>query len=263
MGKRLSFPTRSFGSDGSLPDPATLSRWVSRRRGQEGDITSFLLEKELSFQKEAEVTQLSAGGTFYFGRWRNALTGIDGRTVIGELGYNPASIVRDAEEVSLRAQGVWMTVPAPHLLSLKDRYFTDPDEASQAIHTVYRDMMRSGRDVHLAGHILFCEQFLEEELEALAGNKTFFFSPDMSRKSLSRCLEYQQSVAVRADMLPVLLELMNEYEVFRIILLDPCEDDLRQALSMRDYDQIICGGYCKGDCKGYWKDLVKKSSILT
>jgi hypothetical protein len=262
MGKRLSFPTRSFGSDAGLPDAASLSGWVSARRGREGDLTSFLLEQELSVQQTAGVNLPCAGGKFYFERWQDALTGIDGSRVTGELGYDPALIVRDAEEVSAMVRGVWMTIPAPHLLTLKDHYYADADEYSLAIHTMYQHMMRSGRDAHLAGHVLFCEQILQEELEALAGKKTLFFSPDMNRKSLSRCLEYQQIVAVRAGMLPVLQELMDEYEVFRIILLDPDEDDLRQALTMRDPDQITCGGYCPGECREYWKDLVKKSSIL-
>jgi hypothetical protein len=263
MGKRLSFPIRSFGSDGGIPDPTTLSGWVSERRGREGDLISFLLDQELSSQVTAGVTTPCAGGKFYFERWKNALTSVDGRVIIGELGFDSGSVVRDAVEVNEMVKGAWMTIPAPHLLSLKDRYYNDPDEASHAIHSVYLAMMRSGRDVHLAGHILFCEKILKEELEALAGRKVYFFSPEMNRKSLSLCLEYQQEVGVTAGGLPVLREMMNEYDVSRIILLDPVGDDLRQALTLKDPDKISCGGYCPGECREYWKDLVKNSSILT
>jgi hypothetical protein len=263
MGKRLYFPTRAFGSDGGLPDATTLSGWVSGRRGREGDLFSFLLEQELSYQVTAGISNPCAGGKFYFDRWQNALTGTEGNRVIGELGYDPVSIVRDAEDMSMMVRGVWMTIPAPHVLSLKNQYFNDPDDASQEIYTVYRDMMRSGRDVHLGGHILYCEQFLKDELEALAGRKAFFFSPEMNRKSLSQCLEFQQNVALKPEMLPVLQELLAEYEVHRIILLDPDQDGIRQVLSIRDPDQITCGGYCPADCREYWKVLVKKSSILT
>jgi hypothetical protein len=263
MGKRLSFQTRSFGSAGVLPDASELAEWVSTHRGREADLTTFLLEQELSVQRMVGITLPCAGGKFYFDRWRNALTGMEHNKVIGEPGYDREPIIRDAEEVSSMVRGVWMAIPAPHLLSLKDQYFNDAEEVSHAIYSVYRDMMRSGRDAHLAGHVLFCEQILKEELETLAGKKVFFFSPEMNRKSLARCLEFQQNIAIRAGMLPVLQELMDEYEVSRITLLDPGEDDLRQALLLRDPDQISCGGYCREDCGEYWKDLVKKSSILT
>jgi hypothetical protein len=263
MGKKLSFPSRSFGSDGGLPDASSLAVWVSEHRGREADLTTFLLEKELSFQVTAGIDNPCAGGKFYFDRWRSALTGIEGNKIIGEIGYNPAQIVSDAGEVSSMVKGVWMAIPAPHHLSLKDHYLNDTEEVSHAIYSVYRAMMRSGRDAHLAGHVLFCEQILKEELEVLAGKKVFFFSPEMNKKSLACCLEYQQNIVIRAVMLPVLQELMEEYEVHQIILLDPGEDDLRQALSMRDPDQIACGGYCPGDCVEYWKELVKRSSIIT
>jgi hypothetical protein len=263
MGKRLEFPIRSFGSDGSHPDAATLTSWVAARRGREGDLTSFLLEQEISYQQEGGVTFPCAGGKFYFNRWNKSLTGIDGRRINGELGYDPASLIRDAEEVISLVKGAWMTIPAPHLLSLENNFFSDQDEVSPALATVYLNMMRTGRDAHLAGHVLFCEQILEEELEALAGRKTFFFSPRLNKESLSRCLEYQQSVAVKAGMLPVLQDIMNEYEVSRIILVDPREDDLRRALLIRDPDQVTCGGYCPGECHNYWSELLKKSSILT
>jgi hypothetical protein len=263
MGKQLSFTTRSFGSDAGPPATSCLAGWVSAHRGREGDLISFHLEQELLYQQEAGVNSPCAGGNFYFERWKKALTGTEGKRIIGELGYNPIPLIRDAEEVTSIVKGAWLTIPAPHLLSLKNNFFSDPDEVFPAVATVYQDMMRSGRDAHLAGHILFCEQILEEEIEALAGKKTFFFSPAMNKKSLSCCLEYQQTVAVKTGMLPILQDLMNEYEVSRIILLDPRDEDLRQALSMRDPDQIACGGYCPGNCQGYWKDLVKRSSILT
>jgi hypothetical protein len=263
MGKRLSFPSRSFGSDAGLPDTSSLIAWVSAHRGQERDLTSFLLEQELSYQWKAGVSIPCAGGKFYFDRWEKALTGTVGRRITAELGYDPVLLNRDATQVTSIVKGAWLTIPAPHLLSLKNNFFSDPDEVPSAIASVYQDMMRSGRDAHVAGHVLFCEQIIEEELEALAGRKAFFFSPDLNKITLTRCLEFQQIVAVKAGMLPILQDLMNEYEVSRIILLDPSENDLRQALLMRDRDQISCGGYCPGDCKDYWSDLVKKSSILT
>jgi hypothetical protein len=263
MGKRLSFPTRSFGSDGARPDRSSLAEWVSRHRGREGDLSSYLLERELSFQQAAGVNIPCAGGRFYFEKWRNFLTGVENGRISGELGYDGAGLLKDTEEVTSLVKGVWMTVPAPHLLGLKTGLSRDPDEATSALHDVYHDMMRSGRDAHLSGHVFFCDQAVGEELESFAGRKVFFFSPAMNRKSLGQFLEYQQSIALIPGMLPVLEELLADYEVSRIILLDPEEEDLRKALSIRDPDQIAVGGYCTGDCEGYWKKVVKRSSLIT
>ncbi|NTU99993.1 MAG: hypothetical protein HGA55_02585 [Methanoregulaceae archaeon] len=261
MGKRLSFTTRAFGSDGVRPDISLLAEWISRHRGREGDITSFLLEQEILHQKEAGVNIPCAGGRFSFERWENFLTGIENGRITGELGYDAPNLVKEAEHVTSLVKGAWMTIPAPHLLNLRTDLSVDPDGATSALSDVYHDMMRSGRDAHLAGHVLFCEQAHEEELESFSGRKVFFFSPAMNKKTLSQLLEYQQSIALDPAMLPVLEELMAEYDVSRVILLDPGEGDLREALSIRDPDQIVVGGYCTGQCEEYWKKVVKRSSL--
>jgi hypothetical protein len=261
MGKRLSFPIRSFGSDGARPETLSLAEWVSRRRGQEVDLTTYLLEHELSVQQAAGVNTPCAGGRFFFGRWRNFLTGVENGWFSDELGYDGTALLKDIEEVTSLVKDVWMTIPAPHLLSLKTGLPREQEGATSALHDVYHDMMRSGRDAHLAGHVLFCEQALESELESFAGRKVFFFSPAMNRKSLGQFLEYQQNIALDPGMLPVLEDLMAEYNVNRLILLDPDEGDLREAISIRDPDQIMVGGYCTGDSEEYWRNVVERSTL--
>jgi hypothetical protein len=261
MGKRISFPTRAFGSDGAGPDISSLAEWISRHRGREGDLTSFLLEQEMVHQQGAGVNIACAGGRFYFERWRNFLAGIENGRITGELGYDATNLVKDTEEVTSLVKGPWMAIPAPHLLNLNIDLSPDPDEATSALYDVYHDMMRSGRDAHLSGHVLFCEQAREEELDSFSGRKVFFFSPAMNKNTLSRLLEYQQSIALEPRMIPVLEDLMAEYEVSRVILLDPGEGDLRKVLSIRDPDQIIVGGYCTGNCEKYWKEIVERSSL--
>jgi len=261
MGKRISFSTRAFGSDGARPDVSSIAEWISRHRGHEGDLTSFLLEQEIVHQQRAGVNIACAGGRFSFERWRNFLTGIEKGRITGELGYDATNLVKDTEEVTSLVKGAWMAIPAPHLLNLRTDLSPDPDGATSALYDVYHTMMRSGRDAHLAGHVLFCEQVREEELESFTRRKVFFFSPAMNRKSLSQFLEYQQSIALEPGMLPVLEDLMTEYDVSRVILLDPGEADLREALSIRDPDQIMVGGYCTEACKEYWKKVVESSSF--
>jgi hypothetical protein len=262
MGKRLSFPTRSFGSDTIPPDLSLLQAWVAERRGREGDLTSFLLEQGILPQIDAEVTTPCAGGTFYTGRWREAIEGVEDGKITDELGSRMGDVVRDAEDLTRIRKGLSLTAPAPHMLGLHDRYYRDSEEAGEALFSVYRDLMRSQRDAGLNGHVLLCETVRRAELEALARQKVFFFPSSLSRKSLSLLLEYQQIVALVPSLLPLISDLMGEYDVHRIVLLDPEEQDLRQALQIRDPDQIICGGFCRESCGEYWKNLVKKAEIL-
>jgi hypothetical protein len=262
MGKRLSFPTRSFGSDTVPPDSSLLQAWVAERRGREGDLISFLLEQGIHPQIDAEVTHPCSGGTFYTDRWREAIDGVKDGIMSGELGVRAGDIVRDAEDLARIRKGLSLTAPAPHLLGLHDRYYRDSEEAGEALFSVYRALMRSQRDAGLNGHVLLCDTVRQAELEALARQKVFFFSPVLNRKSLSLLLEYQQIVAVTPSLLPLISDLMGEYDVHRIVLLDPEEQDLRQALQIRDPDQILCGGFCRESCGEYWKNLVKKAEIL-
>jgi len=262
MGKRLSFPIRSFGSDSLLSDPSLLQAWVAERRGREGDLTSFLLEQGIHPQMNAEITYPCAGGSFYSGRWREAIEGVEDGIMTGELGGRMGDVVRDAKDLTRIRKGLFLTIPGPHMLGLHDRYYQDPEEAGEALFSVYRALLREQRDAGIHGHVLLCDTVLRAELEALARQKVFFFSPVMNRKSLSLLLEYQQIVALTPPLLPLLSDLMGEYEVHRIVLIDPEEQDLRQALQVRDPDQIICGGYCKDSCEEYWKNLVKKAEIL-
>ena len=262
MGKRLSFPTMSFGSDAVLPDPSLLTAWVAERRGRAGDLASFLLEQGIHPQIGAGITIPCAGGSFYSDRWRQALDGVEDGAVTGELGARMDDVIRDAEDLARIRHGLSLAVPAPHLLGLQDRYYRDPEESGEALFSVYRTLMRWQRDAGLAGHVLFCTKIRREELEALARQRVFFFSPALNRKSLSLLLEFQQTIAVSPSLLPLVSDLMGEYEVHRIVLLDPGEQDFRQALQIRDPDQILCGGYCTKACENYWNNLVKNAEIL-
>ena len=262
MGKRLSFSTRSFGSDAYQHDPSLLPDWVAERRGREGDLTSFLLEQGIQPQIDAEVTYPCAGGTFYTGRWKEAIEGVENGIMSSELGARMGDIVRDAEDLDRIRKELFMAIPAPHMLGLHDRYYRDPEEAAESLFSVYRTLMRGQRDAGLNGHVIFGETVNQAELEALARQKVIFFPFSLNRKSLSLLLEYQQIVAVKPSMLAGLSDLMGVYEVHRIVLIDAAEQDLRQALQIRDPDQILCGGYCRESCREYWKNLVKKAEIL-
>ncbi len=262
MGKRLSFPTRSFGSDPLSLDPMGVSRWIKERRGREGDLTSFLLETGIQLQIKAGISLPCAGGLNYGDRWEAAFTGLTGQAITGELGISHENIVKDAEDLAHIREDLWISVPAPHLLAFKDRYYGNGEDTYHAVFSVYKALMREQRDAGIRGHVLLCETVQREELESLAGKKAFFFPHKLNHKTLGLLLEYQQTVAVNPGQLRLITDLMDEYEIHSIVVLDPEEQDLRQALLIRDPDQIICGGYCRSSCEVYWKNLVEKSSIL-
>ncbi|HON81504.1 MAG TPA: hypothetical protein PLN56_04840 [Methanoregulaceae archaeon] len=262
MGKRLSFPTRSFGSDAVLPDLALLTAWVAERRGREGDLISFLLERALRPQLDAGISLPCAGGSFYSDRWRQAINGIEDGVVTGELECRAEDVARDAEDLIRVRRGLFVAIPGPHLLGLQDRYYQDRGEAGEALFSVYRSLMREQRDAGVDGHVLFCERVHRPELEALARRKVFFFPKSMTRKSLSLLLEYQQTIAVWPSGLSLLSGLIDDYEVHRVVLLNPDAQDFRQALQLMDPDQIFCGGYCRESCDEYWTSLVKSAELL-
>jgi hypothetical protein len=171
-------------------------------------------------------------------------------------------LVHDADDLVMLHKNLWLAVPAPRELGLADRYFHDPEEAAHSLFSAYLGLMRTMRDAGIAGHVLLCERPDGEELEALAGRKVFFFSRDQTKKALALLLEYQPVIAIRPSDLELIGDLMGEYEVQKIVLLDAGEEDLRQALDFKDPDSLLCGGYCRDSCGHYWKNIVENASIV-
>ena len=118
------------------------------------------------------------------------------------------------------------------------------------------------RDSGIAGHVLHCDRIVEHELETLAGKKAFFFSCDHDEEGLATLLEYQRVLAVTKKDIPLVEGLIEEYEINRIILLDPDARALMALLQIRDPDQVSMGGYCTSTCDRYWRDLVDASTIV-
>ena len=262
MGKRVLFPTRSFGSDAPVPDPGALAEWVGARRGRTGDLITYQLEEGLQHQLDAGVTSPCAGGRFYRDRLLDSLIGVEGTVMTGEMGYDTFPLVHDTDDLNTMGKNLWLAVPSPLDLGLTDQYYHDPEEAAHSLFSAYRVMMRAMRDCDIAGHVLLNEKPSGEELEALAGRNVFFFSHDQKKESLALLLEHQSVIAVRPSGLGLIGDLMDEYEVQKIILIDAGEEDIRQALEFKDPDSLLCGGYCHDSCGQYWKSIVENASIV-
>jgi hypothetical protein len=255
MAKRRKLATRAFGAEPGKPDVAGLAEWIAEHRGRVADIITYRLDQSLTPQVSAEIGSACAGGKFYADRIRQCITGIKDNKAVGELHVDTLAIIEDAAGIVVQKKGAWCAIPAPHVLGIVDAYYHDKDEWNAAICEAYSTIMRAMRDMGVAGHVLIAERMDDTEMASLAWQKVIFFSPSPDREALADLMEYQKQVAVGKDQLPSLFDLMNEYSVRKIFILDPDPASIRLALSHLDPDQVVAGGYCINGSKSYWQDL--------
>jgi hypothetical protein len=257
MKKRLKLATRAFGAEPAMPDIATLAAWIEENRGIAADIITYLLDQSLAPQVPAGISVPCAGGRFYKNRIMECLLGVEGGKATDETDLDSQPIREDAIKIAVQKKSAWCAVPAPHVLGITDTYYYDESEWNDAITGTYRTLMRSMRDVGISGHVLICDALLEPEIISLSNQKVFFFQPDTDRAGLACLLEHQSQIAIGRSMLHTVLDLMSEYDIRKVIILDPDPESVSQALSCLDPDQVSAGGYCTGMCEHYWKDLVE------
>ncbi len=260
MAKRHMLATRAFGAEPGLPDVAGLAEWIAEHRGREADIITYRLDQSLAPQVSAEIGIPCAGGKFYADRIRQSLAGIRDNRAVGELHVDAPAIIEDAAGIVVQKKGAWCAVPAPHLLGIEDAHYEDEDEWTAALADAYRTIMRAMRDTGVPGHVLIADSLDAAELASLASQKAFFFAPETDRDNLAVLLEYQKQVAVTRDQLQTVFDLMDEYTVRKIFIIDPDPESIQLALSHLDPDQVAGGGYCTKECGEYWKDLVSDAT---
>jgi hypothetical protein len=263
MVKRRTLATRAFGAEPGLPDVTGLAAWIAEHRGREADITTYLLDQSLAPQVSAGIGLPCAGGKFYADRIRQCIAGVIDNRAIGELHIDTAAIIEDSAGIVVQKKGAWCAVPAPHTLAIEDGYYHDDDEWRAALSDVYRTILRVMRDTGVAGHILIADRMDDAELSSLAREKVFFFAPAPCRNDLAALLEHQKQVAVTKDQLRTVFDLMNEYTVRKIFIIDPDSASIGLTLSHLDPDQVASGGYCANLCGEYWKDLVCSAEYRT
>ncbi|MGB9177145.1 MAG: hypothetical protein WCB46_10465 [Methanoregula sp.] len=259
MAKRLTLATRAFGAEPGLPELAGLAAWIAGYRGRVADIITYRLDQSLAPQVDAGIMTPCAGGKFFADRIRQCMNGIRNNKAVGELHVDTSAIIEDSAGIVVQKKGAWCAMPAPRMLGIRDAYYHDRDEWNAAICKAYSTIMRAMRDTGVAGHVLIADRMDVAELASLAGQKAFFFAPAPDREDLACLMEYQNQVAARKDQLTMLFDLMNEYPVRKIFLLDPDPASIKRALSHVDPDQVVAGGYCTKECGEYWKDLVSSA----
>ena len=259
MAKVRRVPVRSFGSETPEPTVPELAEWVKERKGVSGDLTSYFLEKSLSPQEGVDLP--CPGGRIYRARILETFVGLEEGALTREPAVDTTFVEEDARWGAARSKGLWFSIPAPHLLEIRDEYYHDREEFCEGICTAYRQVMRAMRDSGAGGHVLLGDEILEDELEHLAGPRTFLFYPEIGEGDLTAILEVQNSVAVPGSLLTEALDLLDEYDLRSLFILDGKQEDILTAAEYMDLDQISLGGYCTGDCGEYWKDLVERAVI--
>ena len=256
MAKRQKLPTRALGAEPGMPDVTALAKWIADHRGTTADIITYLLDRSLEPQVSAGIMAPCAGGRFYKNRIMQCLLGVEGRMATGELSLDSPPVIEDAASIIVQKKDAWCALPAPHMLGITDAYYDDEYEWNDAITGSYRTLMRSMRDTGIRGHVLICDTIAEPEIASLIRQNVFFFQPKPDRESLACLLEHQRQIAISGDQLDTLLDLSGEYDLRKIIILDPGPESIARALSCLDPDQVSAGGYCKNLCEDYWKNLV-------
>ncbi|MDD1663940.1 MAG: hypothetical protein LUQ32_01160 [Methanomicrobiales archaeon] len=259
MAKVRRVPVRSFGSETPEPTVRDLAEWVKERKGVAGDLTTYLLEESLNPQEGVDLP--CPGGRIYLSRILESFIGLEDGTLTREPAVDTALVEEDARWGAARSKGLWFSIPAPHLLGIRDKFYHDREEFCEGICTCYKQIMRAMRDSGAGGHVLLGDEVNENDLEHLAGPRTFFFSPDLGEEDLSAILEVQNAVAVPRSLLSIALDILDEYDLRSLSIVDGIQEDFLSAAEYLDPEQISFGGYCKEECGKYWKDLVERAVI--
>ncbi len=259
MARRLKIPVRSFGSEVGTPTVEELAEWVAQRRGIGGDLVTCQLE--ISLEPQGDVDIPCAGGMFYGRRWRDCLVGFREGVLVDEPDIDPREVIDDALALAARRKGVWVSLPAPHLLGLQDAYVGDAEEFQEILAGLYARLAREMRDQGVRGHVLISEAAQEVELDELAARRIVFFPKDPETFDFETLLEYQTELVVLPQQIGTAAELMEEYRIRRLILLNPESGDLAAATEYADPEMLQAGGYCERDCTDYWRGVTEQAFI--
>lgn len=261
MKRRNDLPLRSLGSE-YLADPGSgvLVKWIAGQNGSRCDLISYKIEKSLLAQKKVDIP--CTGGVYYSKRLYESIGGLKADALCSEPYPVLEDMSLDAQRVRKIRKGCYLALPAPSSLGISDYYFNDHQDFISALCEVYGKLMREQRDRGVKGHILISDRFSGIELEELSDPKIFFFSPSGGSKVISSILEFQQQIAVFPEKIDILFEVMPEYEVNSITVIDPVENDYEKLLSEFDPGSISTGGYCRGCETDYWDRLKERSFVV-
>ncbi len=248
MAKKIRFKTISLGSEPDQPDIEELTGFIRAMKGQEADLITYYLTRSLEGQKEAGISSPAGGGLFMQSRFGGGIS-------CSSEGCHVSTSVFEADaQTMVRTAGPVRSVfPSPGLLSGSP----DPadDERYAEFCDAYAQVLRTMRDQKITGHILHTNEIREIEVELLSSQKTIFVIPEGSITVQSDLLEFQTTIALTSNRVRFLDELIKQYDIRTLILIEPDQEGYKGALMHLDPDQIQVGGYGKGEENRYWKRI--------
>lgn len=254
MAKKIRLKTISLGSEPDQPDMDELTCFIRSMKGQDADLTTYYLIRSLKKQLEAGISSPAGGGLFMQPRFEDALTYSSEGCYVHTSGFEA-----DARMMIKTASQAKSVLPSPGLLSGAPS--PEDEEAFAEFCDSYSQVLRSMRDQKITGHILHSKEISPIESELLSSRKTIFVIPEGSVDVQSELLEVQSTLALTSSRIQILDDLVDQYDIKMLILVDPDEDGLKGALKHFDTDRIQVGGYGRPENDQYWKHIGENAEV--
>jgi len=256
MKKKFQLKTISLGSEPSHPNISEVKEFISVYKGIEADLTTFLMLRSYSAQKNAGIDEIGVGGIFCRPRMEESLSWDDEE---GPLCV-PHDLVRDYSLLSQKSENIRSVHESPTVLSTCPSQ-DDEDTFAEICHG-FRQVLRSLRDARIAGHTIHLKNPTPLELELLSGPKQQFFLYDPTPQNLEDLLEHTRDLILSGKNIPLLGELIDQYQIRTLSVCDATKNALSDVLQYVDPDHLKVAGYCSGFEEDCWKK-VKELSVTS
>ncbi|MDD4127541.1 MAG: hypothetical protein PHV39_07640 [Methanomicrobium sp.] len=262
MKKRQNLILESFGAENiPNPNPHALSKWILEEKRSCCDLLSYKIECQIKDQKNY-VDFPCVGGIFYRQRITESLSCIKSGFLTGEPDADLEYFRYDSERIYKYSKKSGFAFPPPSELGIDDAYYNDRADFIGSLCYAYRKIMREQRDYGTKKHLMLSNRFDAAELDELSRERVFFFSPAGESKTLKSILEYQNIIAIMPEKLPVIFELLNEYEIKKIAVINGRPENYDKCLEYFDPENIISGGFCNNSGDDYWENLKERAFIM-
>ncbi|GEM_PF-524410 len=261
MGKKITFPTISLGSEPDNPEKSDVISFVSKHRGEEADLITCLLSASVQPQKKAGITQICSGGLFYNERFDCRFREDDDILSFLTNGEIQETIQQDARHCIHEAKRSAFALAGPsHVRAFEE--ISGADWADDCF-SFYRSARRTMRDAGIQRHVIHDACTDSDITEGLMGSKVLLFPDCSTIPVLENLLEFQKTVTVTNEEFRLIPPLLERYEIKKIILIRPAPETISCVLEHYDPDAIVVGGYRTQDslsAEKYWEEVIADAS---
>ncbi|MDX8551401.1 hypothetical protein KHC33_02835 [Methanospirillum sp. J.3.6.1-F.2.7.3] len=256
MKKKLELKTQSLGSEPDIPDITTLKEFIALYRGYEADLVTFQMLRSYSDQKSADIHTIGVGGGYMRQRMEE---GLKWDAEQGPL-IHVDDLVYDYSLITSKSGGIWSVHESPSVLSTCPSQ-DDEDSFAEMYHG-FRQILRTLRDNRIFSHIIHLESPTQLELELLSSPRSLYFLRNPTLEILGDLLEHTSDLILPTEKISFLGELIDQFQIRRVMLLDATAPALLSVLEYVDPDHLVVTGYCQGSEEKYWKK-VQDSAIIS